>query len=187
MNITMFKPEDLRNKAAENGWSPYTVKIIKRIIKKYYDKEKSPAQSILLFFKEDKRLHSFMSLISLNDTQNNKKEIEVTDEPSDNGEARIIGVEPYHIGNEKITKKEMILIYEIMRTEYSYIAENVFRISDNRNHQEVIIDVPITQETIEFGLNRINAIKEYTGKIPKNLVKAVDAIQHEFLKRDKVI
>jgi hypothetical protein len=111
---------------------------------------------------------------------------EAKDMPREVGEAKTIGVEPQFINGKVIGDKDGILIDRKMR-QNSWTGEDVFRISDHKNNQTIIIDIPVTQEIIDFGLNRINEIKECTGRTPENLVRVVETMKSEFYKGDSII
>jgi len=82
---------DLEREAIKNKWTDYSVDIIKRISKEWLDCR--IAESVLLFFNVDFSgdLHSYMPVVPNYD----ETMPEVINFPRENGEAKIIGVDPY--------------------------------------------------------------------------------------------
>lgn len=176
MNITMFTPDDLQNQAIKNKWSKYTVEVIQGIIDKWHGKDS--VQSILLFFK-GKTLQYYMLIIQLSNSRNKTENYKGDDIPSETGEAKIVGLEPYYIKGKKITDNDGWMVVELARNN-SWDGEEIFRISASRNHQEIKTDTPVTQEIIKFGLELINEVEARTGEKPGQLETAVKAMQQEY-------
>jgi len=96
---------DLEREAIKNNWTDYSVAIIKRISREWFDSR--IAESVLLFFNVDFSggLHSYMPVVPNYD----ETMPEVINFPRENGEAKIIGVNPY--------KKSIEISYDSLDVE----------------------------------------------------------------------
>ncbi len=175
MKIIEIKRGEIQKKAVEYKWHTHDVTVIHKIIKNWL--ETGLAQSILLFFKEDNNaLHAYMPIVPVD----NQQRPEVRDFESAKGMAKILGIEPYPLEGSNIIENDSRYIVSIMRNNYWWYGQEVFRMSDQGNIQMFDTDSPPTWEALKFGRDKIKAVKEITGKTPALLVKAVEAMQREY-------
>jgi len=175
LKIIEIRKGELRKKSVEYKWTSHAIDSIKQISQAWLDTDY--AQSVLLFFKDTSgELHAYMPLVLMNTQQTHA----VYDLPGAKDSSKIIGVEPYPIKGETLTKEDINFVVKIMEQSYYWKENEVYRMSDQGNYQEFEIEETVRWETIKFGRDKVRAVKKATGKAPAHLVRAIEAMQREY-------
>jgi len=123
IKIVEIRNNNIDREAIKKNWTSYTKKIIKQIVNEWLDT--GFALFVLLFFKEnEKDLHAFWPIISIDKMQRPV----VQDLQSENGESKIIGIEPFPTAGIILSQDDIDIIHFAMHNKHYWVGTEALKI-----------------------------------------------------------